>query len=275
MSGYSQIKGISVKIDGDTTGFQKAINEIKRETSGLDKTMSKLKASMKLNPNDFSSFATYQNLLKDKIQSTSKQLDVYNKKLKEYPKTQQQWTDQVNKSKATLSQYQTKLNSTESAMSALQKEYKTNQTQIQAWKDAIGDSYHTTAQCETAISTLAARNKELSVSMKANSASQKEYNAKIAEQKKNLVDLGSTYEESQRTFNGLRAGAATLNNELKILHKIHRVHIKILHIMQNLQDKWVFLQMLLLDLLKLLQNWVILQILLVKKQHKVLPSSQT
>lgn len=219
MSGYSQVKGISVKIDGDTTGFQKAINEINRETSGLDKTMSKLKASMKLNPNDFSSFATYQNLLKDKIQSTSKQLDVYNKKLKEYPKTQQQWTDQVNKSKATLSQYQTKLNSTESAMSALQKEYKTNQTQIQAWKDAIGDSYHTTEQCETAISTLAARNKELSVSMKANSASQKEYNAKIAEQKKNLVDLGSTYEESQRTFNGLRAGAATLNNELKNLNK--------------------------------------------------------
>ena len=218
MSGY-QIKGISVKIDGDTTGFQKAINEIKRETSGLDKTMSKLKASMKLNPNDFSSFATYQNLLKDKIQSTSKQLDVYNKKLKEYPKTQQQWTDQVNKSKATLSQYQTKLNSTESAMSALQKEYKTNQTQIQAWKEAIGDSYHTTEQCETAISTLAARNKELTVSMKANSASQKEYNAKIAEQKKNLVDLGSTYEESQRTFNGLRAGAATLNNELKSLNK--------------------------------------------------------
>lgn len=219
MSGYNQIKGISVKIDGDTTGFQKAINEIKRETSGLDKTMSKLKASMKLNPNDFSSFATYQNLLKDKIQSTSKQLDVYNKKLKEYPKTQQQWTDQVNKSKATLSQYQTKLNSTESAMSALQKEYKTNQTQIQAWKDAIGDSYHTTEQCETAISTLTARNKELSVSMKANSASQKEYNAKIAEQKKNLVDLGSTYEESQRTFNGLRAGAATLNNELNSLNK--------------------------------------------------------
>lgn len=219
MSGYNQIKGISVKIDGDTTGFQKAINEIKRETSGLDKTMSKLKASMKLNPNDFSSFATYQNLLKDKIQSTFKQLDVYNKKLKEYPKTQQQWTDQVNKSKATLSQYQTKLNSTESAMSALQKEYKTNQTQIQAWKDAIGDSYHTTEQCETAISTLAARNKELTVSMKANSASQKEYNAKIAEQKKNLVDLGSTYEESQRTFNGLRAGAATLNNELKSLNK--------------------------------------------------------
>lgn len=219
MSGYNQIKGISVKIDGDTTGFQKAINEIKRETSGLDKTMSKLKASMKLNPNDFSSFATYQNLLKDKIQSTSKQLDVYNKKLKEYPKTQQQWTYQVNKSKATLSQYQTKLNSTESAMSALQKEYKTNQNQIQAWKDAIGDSYHTTEQCETAISTLAARNKELTVSMKANSASQKEYNAKIAEQKKNLVDLGSTYEESQRTFNGLRAGAATLNNELKSLNK--------------------------------------------------------
>lgn len=219
MSGYSQVRGISVKIDGDTTGFQKAINEIKKETSGLDKTMSKLKASMKLNPNDFSSFATYQNLLKDKIQSTSKQLDVYNKKLKEYPKTQQQWSDQVNKSQATLSQYQTKLSSTEATMSALQKEYKTNQTQIQAWKNAMGDGLHTTEQFETAISTLTARNKELSSSMKVNSASQKEYTARIAEQKKNLVDLGSTYEESQRTLNGLRAGASTLNNELSSLNK--------------------------------------------------------
>ena len=95
MSGYSQVRGISVKIDGDTTGFQKAINKIKSETAGLDKTMSKLKSSMRFNEGDFQSFATYQNLLKDKIQNTTKQLEVYNKKLMNYPKTQKQWASAV------------------------------------------------------------------------------------------------------------------------------------------------------------------------------------
>ena len=41
------IKGITVKINGDASNLQREINKIKAETSGLDNQMSTLKKSMK------------------------------------------------------------------------------------------------------------------------------------------------------------------------------------------------------------------------------------
>lgn len=200
MSGYSQVRGISVKIDGDTTGFQKAINKIKSETAGLDKTMSKLKSSMKFNEGDFQSFATYQNLLKDKIQNTTKQLEVYNKKLMNYPKTQKQWTSAVDAASKSIDNYNHTFNS-------LNREYADNNKQISAWKEAISNGTRSAEQGENAIQRLASRNVTLKEAMD-------DCTAGIAEQKKSLVDLGSTYEDSQRTYLGLKAGALGLKNEL-------------------------------------------------------------
>lgn len=200
MSGYSQVRGISVKIDGDTTGFQKAINKIKSETAGLDKTMSKLKSSMRFNEGDFQSFATYQNLLKDKIQNTTKQLEVYNKKLMNYPKTQKQWASAVDAASKSIDNYNHTFNS-------LNKEYADNNKQIGAWKEAISNGTRSAEQGENAIQRLASRNVTLKEAMD-------DCTAGIAEQKKSLVDLGSTYEDSQRTYLGLKAGALGLKNEL-------------------------------------------------------------
>lgn len=200
MSGYSQVRGISVKIDGDTTGFQKAINKIKSETAGLDKTMSKLKSSMKFNEGDFQSFATYQNLLKDKIQNTTKQLEVYNKKLMNYPKTQKQWANAVDAASKSIDNYN-------HTFSSLNKEYADNNKQISAWEEAISNGTRSAEQGEDAIRRLASRNVTLKEAMD-------DCNAGIAEQKKSLVDLGSTYEDSQRTYLGLKAGALGLKNEL-------------------------------------------------------------
>lgn len=200
MSGYSQVRGISVKIDGDTTGFQKAINKIKSETAGLDKTMSKLKSSMKFNEGDFQSFATYQNLLKDKIQNTTKQLEVYNKKLMNYPKTQKQWASAVDAASKSIDNYN-------HTFSSLNKEYADNNKQISAWKEAISNGTRSAEQGENAIRRLASRNVTLKEAMD-------DCTAGIAEQKKSLVDLGSTYEDSQRTYLGLKAGALGLKNEL-------------------------------------------------------------
>lgn len=200
MSGYSQVRGIFVKIDGDTTGFQKAINKIKSETAGLDKTMSKLKSSMKFNEGDFQSFATYQNLLQDKIKSTTKQLEVYNKKLMNYPKTQKQWADAVSSATKSVDNYTHTFNS-------LNKEYTNNNKQINAWKEAIANGTRSAEQGESAILRLASRNVTLKEAMD-------DCTSGIAEQKKVLVDLGSTYEDSQRTYLGLKAGALGLKNEL-------------------------------------------------------------
>lgn len=200
MSGYSQVRGIFVKIDGDTTGFQKAINKIKSETAGLDKTMSKLKSSMRFNEGDFQSFATYQNLLKDKIQNTTKQLEVYNKKLMNYPKTQKQWASAVDAASKSIDNYNHTFNS-------LNKEYADNNKQIGAWKEAISNGTRSAEQGENAIQRLASRNVTLKEAMD-------DCTSGIAEQKKSLVDLGSTYEDSQRTYLGLKAGALGLKNEL-------------------------------------------------------------
>ena len=205
MSGYSQVRGISVKIDGDTTGFQKAINKIKSETAGLDKTMSKLKSSMRFNEGDFQSFATYQNLLKDKIQNTTKQLEVYNKKLMNYPKTQKQWASAVDAASKSIDNYNHTFNS-------LNKEYADNNKQIGAWKEAISNGTRSVEQGENAIQRLASRNVTLKEAMD-------DCTAGIAEQKKSLVDLGSTYEDSQRTYLGLKAGALGLKNELAGMSK--------------------------------------------------------
>lgn len=205
MSGYSQVRGIYVKIDGDTTGFQKAINKIKSETAGLDKTMSKLKSSMKFNEGDFQSFATYQNLLQDKIKSTTKQLEVYNKKLMNYPKTQKQWADAVSSATKSVDNYTHTFNS-------LNKEYTNNSKQISAWKEAIANGTRSAEQGETAIQRLASRNVTLKEAMD-------DCTSGIAEQKKVLVDLGSTYEDSQRTYLGLKAGALGLKNELAGMSK--------------------------------------------------------
>lgn len=205
MSGYSQVRGISVKIDGDTTGFQKAINKIKSETAGLDKTMSKLKSSMKFNEGDFQSFATYQNLLKDKIQSTTKQLEVYNKKLMNYPKTQKQWASAVDAASKSIDNYN-------HTFSSLNKEYADNNKQISAWKEAISNGTRSAEQGENAIQRLASRNVTLKEAMD-------DCTSGIAEQKKSLVDLGSTYEDSQRTYLGLKAGALGLENELAGMSK--------------------------------------------------------
>lgn len=205
MSGYSQVRGISVKIDGDTTGFQKAINKIKSETAGLDKTMSKLKSSMRFNEGDFQSFATYQNLLKDKIQNTTKQLEVYNKKLMNYPKTQKQWASAVDAASKSIDNYN-------HTFSSLNREYADNNKQISAWKEAISNGTRSAEQGENAIQRLASRNVTLKEAMD-------DCTAGIAEQKKSLVDLGSTYEDSQRTYLGLKAGALGLKNELAGMSK--------------------------------------------------------
>lgn len=205
MSGYSQVRGISVKIDGDTTGFQKAINKIKSETAGLDKTMSKLKSSMRFNEGDFQSFATYQNLLKDKIQNTTKQLEVYNKKLMNYPKTQKQWASAVDAASKSIDNYNHTFNS-------LNREYADNNKQISAWKEAISNGTRSAEQGENAIQRLASRNVTLKEAMD-------DCTSGIAEQKKSLVDLGSTYEDSQRTYLGLKAGALGLKNELAGMSK--------------------------------------------------------
>ena len=90
------IKGITVKINGDASNLQREINKIKAETSGLDKQMSTLKKSMKgLDGKDFQSMAQYQQLVSTKMQSLTKQANQYQKTLDAMPKSYEAWNKQI------------------------------------------------------------------------------------------------------------------------------------------------------------------------------------
>ena len=90
------IKGITVKINGDASDLQKEINKIKSQTSGLDKTMSSLKSSMKgLNGSNWQSFSKYQDLVQTKMKSLTTQVQQYQKTLNAMPKTYKEWSNQV------------------------------------------------------------------------------------------------------------------------------------------------------------------------------------
>lgn len=214
MSGYSQVKGITVKINGDTTGLQKALNNVKAQTAGLDKTMSKLKSSMKLNPGDFQSFATYQDLLKDKIQSTTKQLEVYQKALKGFPQTQEDWASAVTKTKNSLSTYESALQNTETTLSQLKKEYSNNVTQMKAWAEAADKGTVSAKDAKNAIKTLKDSNKSLATTIENTKSRQLQLVDATANLKTKMTDLGSTYTESQQKLHGLRAALLTCKNNL-------------------------------------------------------------
>ena len=94
----------------------------------------------------------------------------------------------------------------------MNKEYTDNNKQINAWKEAIANGTRSAEQGESAIQRLASRNVTLKEAMD-------DCTSGIAEQKKSLVDLGSTYEDSQRTYLGLKAGALGLKNELAGMSK--------------------------------------------------------
>ncbi len=218
MSGYSQVKGITVKINGDTTGLQKALNNVKAQTAGLDKTMSKLKSSMKLNPGDFQSFATYQDLLKDKITSTTKQIDVYTKAIKSYPKTHKEWANAVGQVKSELVTYDSALSSTKTSLSKLKKEQQSNVTQMSAWNQAFSKGLVTSEQYEKVMGELTSKNKSLSKEISTTVARQKELKEGSGSLKTELKNLGSTYEESQQSLKGMTAAQLTLKNQLQGLY---------------------------------------------------------
>lgn len=144
------IKGITVKIDGDTTGLQKELSKIKAETAGLDKTMSNLKRSMKgLDGSNYRSMATYQQLVATKMQSLNKQLGVQQKAILQMPDNLANWKSELNRLTTAQSQFQAKLDSGAKLTKKQAKEFQNNKIQIKALEDNI-NSYDQKVQTLTA-----------------------------------------------------------------------------------------------------------------------------
>lgn len=116
----SSIKGITIKIAGDTTGLDKALKETNKKSRELESELKAVDKALKLDPNNVTLVKQKQDLLKDSIKETKSKLDV----LKE---AQSQVTAQYKKGEIDAGQYrafQRELETTKSKLSSLKDEKK-------------------------------------------------------------------------------------------------------------------------------------------------------
>ena len=127
------IKGITVKINGDASNLQREINKIKAETSGLDKQMSTLKKSMKgIDGKDFQSMAQYQQLVSTKMQSLTKQANQYQKTLDAMPKSYGEWNKQISSLTARNKELETNIKNGTGSIIGQTQELKSNQAVLKS-----------------------------------------------------------------------------------------------------------------------------------------------
>lgn len=128
----SSIKGITIKIGGDTTGLDKALKETNKKSRELESELKAVDKALKLDPNNVTLVKQKQDLLKDSIKETKSKLDV----LKE---AQSQVTAQYKKGEIDAGQYrafQRELETTKSKLSSLKGEKKNIHVIGTAFKEA-------------------------------------------------------------------------------------------------------------------------------------------
>lgn len=128
----SSIKGITIKIGGDTTGLDKALKETNKKSRELESELKAVDKALKLDPNNVTLVKQKQDLLKDSIKETKSKLDV----LKE---AQSQVTAQYKKGEIDAGQYrafQRELETMKSKLSSLKDEKKNVNAIGTAFKEA-------------------------------------------------------------------------------------------------------------------------------------------
>lgn len=128
----SSIKGITIKIGGDTTGLDKALKETNKKSRELESELKAVDKALKLDPNNVTLVKQKQDLLKDSIKETKSKLDG----LKE---AQSQVTAQYKKGEIDAGQYrafQRELETTKSKLSSLKDEKKNVNAIGTAFKEA-------------------------------------------------------------------------------------------------------------------------------------------
>lgn len=128
----SSIKGITIKIGGDTTGLDKALKGTNKKSRELESELKAVDKALKLDPNNVTLVKQKQDLLKDSIKETKSKLDV----LKE---AQSQVTAQYKKGEIDAGQYrafQRELETTKSKLSSLKDEKKNIHVIGTAFKEA-------------------------------------------------------------------------------------------------------------------------------------------
>ncbi len=238
------LKGITLQISADSTGLQKEIAKIKSQVKGIDTVMSNLKKSMKFNANDFASVSTYQKMLSDKIQNTTKQLKTYNTAIKNFPKTEAEWSKSVSSLNSQLTKYSSGLKNTrseiesltktqksnvsslkstissqEASLASLNAQYKSNKEQIIAWQQAANNRTRSIGEASKAISGLEKQQNKLinaipqtTASLDANKKALASYASGTDATSQKIATLKDKESELTSTVNSLNSQVANLGN---------------------------------------------------------------
>ena len=132
------IKGITIEINGDTTGLDKALKSVTSESVALQKDLKTVNQLLKLDPNNVELVATKQKLLTDSIEATAKKLEILKA-------AQQQVKDQFERGEIGRDQYiafQKELVNTEQKMQSLTAEQDSMQRGLNESADSAEDAAH-------------------------------------------------------------------------------------------------------------------------------------
>ncbi|MEW5206205.1 phage tail protein [Bacillus cereus] len=75
MMAGGRIKGISISIDGETTGLQNALKDVNKRSNDLTKELKDVERLLKFNPGNIEALAQKQQLLTQQIENTTQKLD--------------------------------------------------------------------------------------------------------------------------------------------------------------------------------------------------------
>ena len=74
MASSSRIKGITIEIDGETTGLQKALSNVTQESIDIQKELKDVDRLLKFDPGNTEALAQKQKLLAQQLEVTSQKL---------------------------------------------------------------------------------------------------------------------------------------------------------------------------------------------------------
>ncbi|EEL27577.1 Prophage LambdaBa01, membrane protein [Bacillus cereus Rock1-15] len=141
MMAGGRIKGISISIDGETTGLQNALKDVNKRSNDLTKELKDVERLLKFDPGNIEALAQKQQLLTQQIENTTQKLD----KLKA---AEQQVQAQFQNGKISEEQYRTfrrEIEFTEGSLNGL----KNKLGNMKAEQDSVASS---TRQLETLFS---------------------------------------------------------------------------------------------------------------------------
>ena len=130
------IKGITIEINGETTGLEKALKSVTSESVALQKDLKTVNQLLKLDPNNVELVATKQKILSDSIEATSKKLEILRA-------AQQQVKEQFERGEIGRDQYvafQKELVNTEQRMQSLTNEQEAMQNGLNQSADSADDT---------------------------------------------------------------------------------------------------------------------------------------